>query len=133
MTQEQNDKAVDEFVFGGDLEDIPPGTYAATVTSILVKHSEKMGNDFLAWDFTLTDSGSIVGGSSSVAKGQKGKTYRWTKAIVGGDPVSLREAIGRPCLVVVEESDSGWPKVTSVLPPMVAGAKTDIPAGDVPF
>ncbi len=124
--------SIDDFVFGGDLEDIPPGTYAATVASILVKHSEKFDSDFLAWDFKLTDSGSIVGGSSSASKGSKGKASRWARAILGSDPVKLKDVIGKTCLVVVEESD-GWPKVTSVLPPMAAGAKTDKPADELPF
>jgi hypothetical protein len=113
----------DVFVFGGDATDIPPGTYPAKLTSLTTKTSDAFG-DFRAWDFTL-DTGSVVGGASSMATGSKSKGGKWAMALLGrkpdaGERVTL---IGLPCLVVVSLDDKDWPKVTDVLPPLAKGAK----------
>jgi hypothetical protein len=112
----------DEIVFGGDSTDIPNGTYPAKLKSVETKTSAAFG-DFRAWDFEL-DSGSIVGGGSSMATGSKSKGGRWIMALLGRKPEKGEkvgsEIIGKPCLVVVEEDANGWPKVTGVLPPLSA-------------
>ena len=112
----------EEIVIGGDMADIPEGTYPATLKSMAVKHSEKFGSDFRAWDFELAN-GSIVGGSSSTATNSRSKGGKWIAALLGRKPVEGESInlIGRPCLVVVVEND-GWPKVDAVLPPMAAPA-----------
>jgi hypothetical protein len=113
---------MDEIVFGGDSTDIPNGTYPAKLKSIVTKTSAAFG-DFRAWDFEL-DSGSIVGGGSSMNMGSKSKGGRWIMALLGRKPEKGErvdaELVGKPCLVVVEEDDNGWPKVTGVLPPLTA-------------
>jgi len=110
----------DEIVFGGDSTDIPNGTYPAKLKSIETKTSAAFG-DFRAWDFEL-DSGSIVGGGSSMATGSKSKGGRWIIALLGRKPDKGEKVgallIGKPCLVTVEEDANGWPKVTGVLPPL---------------
>ena len=112
-----------EIVIGGDMEDIPEGTYPATLQSIETKESVAFG-EFRAWDFKL-DSGSVVGGATSMSTGSKSKGGKWIAALLGrkpdkGESVQL---VGRPCLVVVVENKDGWPKVDAVLPPMVAPEK----------
>lgn len=111
----------DEFVFGGDSTDIPPGTYPAKITALGVKTSDAFG-DFRTWDFTL-DSGSVVGGASSMNTGPKSKGGRWAAALNGG--VQYKGAstalMGRPCLVVVGLDKNDWPVVTDVLPPLAQG------------
>jgi hypothetical protein len=116
----------DEIVIGGDSVDIPPGTYPATLAGYRIEHSVKFDNDFRVWEFTLSE-GHKVDGSTSLNTGKKSKGGKWIAALLGrqpdkGDKVTL---IGKPCLVVVEENDDGWPKVTNVLPPM---ASTSAPA-----
>ena len=117
----------DEIVFGGDATDIPPGTYPATVKSIITKESKAFGQ-FRAWDFELAN-GSIVGGGSSMATGSKSKAGKWIVAILGHKPEQGErvDLIGKPCLVVVDTGDDGWPKIEAVLPPMAA-AGTGTPA-----
>jgi hypothetical protein len=112
----------DVFVFGGDATDIPPGTYPATLTSLTVKTSDAFG-DFRAWDFTL-DSGSIVGGASSMATSAKSKGGQWAIALLGNKPDKGQavQLVGRKCLVVVELDAKDWPKVTNVLPTLADGA-----------
>lgn len=115
----------DDFVFGGDAADIPPGTYAATLSGMGTKSSDQYG-EFRTWDFTL-DNGSEVGGASSMNTGPKSKGGRWGRALLGrqpekGERVSL---IGRKCLVVVGLNDDDWPTVTDVLPPMAAPRSAD--------
>lgn len=128
----------DEFVFGGDAADIPPGTYPATLTGLGTKTSDAFG-EFRTWDFTL-DTGSVVGGASSMATGAKSKGGKWAIALLGrkpdkGEKVTL---IGRKCLVVIVLDAQDWPKVGDVLPPLaapvsVAPAKAPVPLeGAVP-
>ena len=113
--------ANDEIVFGGDATDIPPGTYPATVKSIITKESKAFGQ-FRAWDFEL-ENGSIVGGGTSTMTGTKSKAGRWIVAILGRKPEAGEavDLIGKKALVVVEISDDGWPKVTDVIPPIASG------------
>jgi hypothetical protein len=119
----------DEIVIGGDMEDIPEGTYPATVKSITTKQSEKFGNEFRAWDFTL-DSGSVVGGSSSMSTNSKSKGGKWIAAILGRQPAKgekvLNALIGSRCLVQVIDKD-GWPAVDAVLPPLAVNGATSTP------
>jgi hypothetical protein len=112
----------DDFVFGGDATDIPPGTYPAKLTGLTTKTSEAFG-DFRAWAFTL-DTGSVVGGGSSMATSSKSKGGKWAMALLGRKPAAGEkvELIGLPCLVVVTLDAKDWPKVTDVLPPLVKGA-----------
>jgi hypothetical protein len=113
----------DEIIIGGDSVDIPNGTYPAKLARIETKPSAKFDNDFRAWTFKL-DNGSVAGGSSSLMTGKKSKGGKWIAALLGRQPKEgenvTAELIGKPCLVVVEEDDNGWPKVTNVLPPMTA-------------
>jgi hypothetical protein len=121
----------DEIVIGGDSVDIPNGTYPAVLTALRTESSAAFG-DFRAWDFTLSE-GQTVGGASSMNTGRKSKGGKWIAALLGrqpdkGETVTI---IGKPCLVVVEENDDGWPKVTNVLPPMASNS-TPAPA-EVPL
>lgn len=127
----------DTITIGGDMEDIPPGTYPATLASLTIKQSVAFG-DFRAWDFTLV-SGQTVGGATSMKAGKKSKAGRWITSLLGklpdkGTTLSASDLIGKPCLVVVEENGDGWPTVTNVLPPMAAnsGPVTAVPAGAAP-
>jgi len=114
----------DEIVFGGDSTDIPNGTYPGKLKSITTKESAAFG-EFRAWDFEL-DSGSIVGGASSMSTNAKSKGGRWIVALLGRKPEKGEKVgsaiIGKPCLVTVEEDANGWPKVTGVLPPLSASS-----------
>lgn len=122
----------DGFVFGGDSVDIPAGTYPATCISVEVKNSAAFG-DFRAWDFELSN-GSVVGGSSSMSMGSRSKGARWAVALLGRTPErgEVVNPVGRPCLVVVEESESGWPKVVSVLPPLALSTPAEVPLTALP-
>jgi hypothetical protein len=105
-----------EIVIGGDMADIPEGTYPATLTALNTKSSAKFGGDFRVWTFKL-DNGSEVEGTSSMFTGPKSKPGRWIAALLGrkpkeGESVNL---IGQRCLVSVVESESGWPKVDAVI------------------
>jgi hypothetical protein len=113
----------DEIVIGGDMEDIPEGTYPATVKSVTVKESASFG-EFRAWDFEL-QSGSIVGGASSMSTGSKSKGGKWIAAILGRKPEKGEkvELVGKPCLVHVYDKD-GWPAVDAVLPPLAVNGAT---------
>jgi len=118
---------VTDFVFGGDSTDVQPGTYPAILTALSVKTSAAFG-DFRAWDFTL-DSGSVIGGASSMATGSKSKGGKWAMALLGrkpdkGEAVTL---VGLPCLVVVGLNKDDWPEVTDVLPPMAASKASGRP------
>ena len=120
-----------EIVIGGDMEDIPEGTYPATVKSIETKESTAFG-EFRAWDFQL-ENGSVVGGASSMATSSKSKGGRWIRALLGrkpekGESVNL---IGRPCLVVVAEKE-GWPNVTDVLPTLATNGTSQAPVSRTP-
>ena len=122
----------DEIVIGGDMADIPEGTYPATLAGIDTKYSEKFASEFRTWDFTLAN-GSKVGGSSSMATSSKSKGGKWLAAILGRKPVkdehiALSSLVGQPCMVTVIEDDNGWPKVDAVLPPLATPAPSSVPA-----
>lgn len=116
----------DEIVIGGDMEDIPEGTYPAICTAINTRQSEAFG-DFRGWDFTL-ESGSIVGGATSMSTNAMSKGGKWIAALLGRKPTKGESVsvIGKSCLVVVVEGKNGWPKVDAVLPPM-AGTPVKAP------
>jgi hypothetical protein len=120
MIEGREAEMTDEIVFGGDATDIPPGTYPGKLVSIVTKQSAQFG-DFRAWDFEL-DSGSVVGGGTSMAMSSRSKGGQWAVALLGRLPETgekIGQALmGRPCLVVVGLNDNGWPKVTAVLPPL---------------
>jgi hypothetical protein len=113
----------EEFVFGGDATDIPPGTYPGKLAALGKKTSDAFG-DFRTWDFTL-DTGSVVGGASSMNTGPKSKGGRWAAALNGGVQYkgTSTDLIGKPCLIVVGLDKNDWPVVTDVLPPLAKGAK----------
>ena len=125
----------DDIIIGGDSEDIPPGTYPARLAAVSTKQSAAFG-DFRAWDFLL-DSGSVVGGSTSMKTGGKSKGGRWITALLGRKPSKGEsvgaQILGKPCLVVVVEKD-GWPAIEDVLPPMAAQAVSApaVPAATAP-
>ena len=118
-----------EIVIGGDMEDIPEGTYPAKLAGITTKNSVKFDNDFRVWTFVL-DNGSIVEGSSSLSTNSKSKGGRWIAALLGRVPQKGEsvDVSGKPCLVQVIDKD-GWPAVGAVLPPM-AGTAFRVVVGD---
>jgi hypothetical protein len=117
----------DEIVIGGDMEDIPEGTYPAIVKSIRTEHSKVYDNDFRVWEFKL-ESGSEVSGSSSLGTSGRSKGGKWIAAILGRKPEKGEtvELVGRPCLVHVYDKD-GWPAVDAVLPPLAVNGATPTP------
>lgn len=126
----------DVFVFGGDATDIPPGTYPAILTGLGTKTSDAFG-DFRTWDFTL-ESGSVVGGATSMNTGAKSKGGKWAMALVGRKPDKGETIVllGLPCLVVVGLDANDWPKVVDVLPPLakVGAVPLAVPTdGALPF
>ncbi len=110
----------DEFIVGGDSEDIPPGTYGATLTRLSTGESTAYG-EFRIWEFAL-DGGHQIDASSSLKTGSKSKGFRWATNILGRQPVKGErlDLVGRRCTVVVIVGDDGWPKVAEVLPSMQA-------------
>jgi hypothetical protein len=107
--------------------DIPSGTYPAKLIEITTLTSDAFG-DFRRWDFKL-ENGSGVNGASSMNTGRKSKAGKWIAALLGRSPEKGEavNVIGRACLVVVEEDNDGWPKVTNVLPPLAAPAPVTTP------
>lgn len=107
-----------EIVIGGDMEDIPEGTYPATLKELTTKSSVKFDNDFRVWTFAL-ENGSVVEGSSSLSTNSKSKGGKWIAALLGRVPTKGEkvDVIGKACLVQVIDKD-GWPAVGAVLPPM---------------
>ena len=116
-----------EIVIGGDMADVPEGTYPATLTALSTKESPKFGGEFRVWTFKL-DNGSEVEGNSSMHTNAKSKPGRWIAALLGRRPAEGEkvELIGRRCLVSVIENETGWPKVDAVLPPMATGEITAV-------
>ena len=116
----------EDFVFGGDSTDIPVGTHPGKLTALGVKTSDAFG-DFRTWDFTL-DTGSVVGGASSMATGSRSKGGKWAMNLLGRKPKTGEklDLIGLPCLVVVGLDKNDWPTVVDVLPPLAKGKAAPI-------
>lgn len=113
------DAQVSDVIIGGDMVDIPPGAYPATVTSVETTVNPRDNSTFRVWTFVL-DKGNQVDGTSSLLTGPKSKTWQWASAILGGSPkgVPLSSLAGKRCIVTIVEGASGYPKVDQVLPYM---------------
>lgn len=98
---------------------LDPGIYPATVTGLDIKTLDD-GTQFRIWSFIIKDGeGTKVTASSSMAFGQKSKTYKWVTALIGRTPVpgEKLDVIGLPCqLHLIVDDDSGYNRVESVLP-----------------
>jgi hypothetical protein len=92
----------------------------------------------IIWTFALEDAvPATVDGTTSESTGPNSKARPWIEAILGKvkatellrGRVGKSEMIGRPCLVLIEIKESGFPKVANVLP--VQGQRTAPPKAEV--
>lgn len=122
-----------EIVIGGDSADIPDGEYQGKLDTIEVRPGVKFEGDFRVWTFTL-DNGSQISGTSSMGSGPKTKAYRWIRALLGRKPEQGERVrlAGRPCTVVVEANDAGWPAVSDILPAKATQSPDGTAAGPLP-
>lgn len=121
----------DVFVFG-PLYDVADGEHAAQLVelSTVTVEWDNEPRQRIRWDFAPDDAGTddsgspvIVTGWSSTSTGEKSTARRWLAALLGADGIAngrrvrRPELIGKPCRVIVEHDDNGYPKVALVLAP----------------
>ena len=140
MQRNKTDKMTDDTILdiGGDVQ---PGTYLCTLIGLeRVTFTEEQdrvdqfGNQHqagevvekLRWTFA-TDDGAQLDGSTSLATGPRSKMRAWMAGI-GVDiskpaKLSLRDLVGRECMVNVALDDGGYAKIASVVAVPVKRAK----------
>lgn len=111
--------------------DIEPGTYPVILTdlsgptTVIAKNGPRAGEEveLLNWTFAVDggdSDGQEITDSSTTASGQKSKLFGWITALTGKPPVAgqgfdPKDLVGRRALANVILSDSGWPKIGSLI------------------
>jgi hypothetical protein len=123
-----------ELNFGKPIPKAQPATYPAMLVGIepfVINEGTPEAKTLIRWAFSLddeidpeTNSTLILDGVTSTATGPKSKMRPWVTALLGrslDEAVTLSalkaQAVGRPCLVVVDINDDGYSKVFNVIPP----------------
>lgn len=112
--------------YDGPLED--NRVYPATLTNLVERYIEagQWPGWKVIWTFAIEGKTSTeeIETMSSTATGESSKAGPWLVSLVGKaryderatKPITKEELIGRECAILVQFSDKGWPRVTSVLP-----------------
>lgn len=121
----------DVFVFG-PLVDVDDGEHRAQLVELSTMPVEYDGEtrDRIRWDFAIDEPGEtiIVPGWTSKATGERSTARKWIAALIGAEAIAkgrrIRrpDLVGRPCRIVVEHTDDGYPKIGLVLAPKAAKA-----------
>jgi hypothetical protein len=119
------------FVFG-PLIDVDDGEHSAQLVELSTMPVEYDGEtrDRIRWDFAIDEPGEkvIVPGWTSTATGERSTARKWISALLGAESISkgrrIRrpDLVGRPCRIIVEHTDDGYPKIGLVLGPKAAKA-----------
>jgi hypothetical protein len=109
--------------------DIADGAYEATLLEVEVcEPTDKSPNKkpWLKWTFEVYDGspeGIVMTAASSTALGPKAKARPWVEALLGrrlepGEEIDTDTLAPRDCQVVVKnDPDAGFARITDVLPP----------------
>ena len=114
--------------------------YAATLTGMKERRIKSKFSDdedgkawVIIWTFVIDDPREPVELMSSKAQGEASKAARLVLIPLTGrnrwedrgrNPYTKLDLIGRECSLTVEFSDSGWPKVSTVLASQTGAATT---------
>lgn len=130
------EEAFEGFTGGGDTHLADGSFHAATLTELNIIRLPSKWPEYpdgtartVEWVFVLDepgpDGGTVtVKGTSSLSVGKKSRAYPWLVSLVGTaradaagrEMIKKAELVGRECTVVIQINDSGYPKVSSVLP-----------------
>ena len=96
---------------------IGPGIHDVTVTAVTQKNA-KAGGVYLRWEFTR-DDGKVTSDNTSVEMTPGNKTGKRFATLTGkptevGQARSLTEVVGKPCTIVTELNDEGYPKIVAL-------------------
>jgi hypothetical protein len=118
---------IEELTFG-PTEDVADGTYPATLADLSGKtvDTDDGPRDLIIWGFDVEgpDGRVRIEGVSSRLLTARAKATAWTAALLGADAVRsgnrvrTAELVGKACLVAIEHTDAGYPRVATVLPPV---------------
>lgn len=119
----------DEFILeatSADIPDIEDGVYAGKLTAVTAGPEGQYGPSF-RWEFDIQVEDGVEGidGLSSRKYGPaKAKATQWVTALLGEAPerIVLSELVGKPCRILVDHNEAGWPRVANVLPRSKRGA-----------
>jgi len=102
------------------------GTYEATVLEIVLTEptvNSPNDNPWYKWLFQVYDSeqGQEMAAGSSIRFGPKAKTRQWIEALLQrkldvGEEIDPEGLYPKDCQVVVKHDDSGFVRITDVLP-----------------
>lgn len=113
-------------------DQLPPGNYPASLTSVVERQIEVKGEtrDVFDWTFavpTVNDDGSpgdpiAISGLSSQMTGPKSKTAAFLVALLGpsavqpGATFTMNDLIGKQCYIQTDLNDAGYAKVVGATP-----------------
>lgn len=113
-------------------DQLPPGNYPATLTSVVERTIEVKGEsrDVFEWSFavpTANDDGTPgdpinISGLSSQMTGPKSKTAAFLVALLGptavqpGATFTMNDLVGKQCLIQTDLNDNGYHKVVGATP-----------------
>lgn len=113
-------------------DQLPPGNYPATLTSVVERTIEVKGEsrDVFEWSFavpTANDDGTpgdpiAISGLSSQMTGPKSKTAAFLVALLGptavqpGATFTMNDLVGKQCLIQTDLNDNGYHKVVGATP-----------------
>ena len=109
--------------------DIPDGAFEATLLDLEIcepTENSKNQKPWLKWTFTVYDGspeGQEMTAASSTALGPKAKARPWVEALMNrrlepGEEIDTEGLCPKDCQVVVKnDADTGFAKITDVLPP----------------
>jgi hypothetical protein len=122
ITERQPDEPFDGFMFGSDIK---AGTYDGRLVKLGRYSFEWEGQtvEKVRWTFEVAVAEGVeevTGSTSTSFTPDKATAFAWATSLLGrlpepGEKVS-EQLLNRPCMVVIEIKDNGYPKVSAVLP-----------------
>lgn len=103
-------------------QDIPPGTYKASLLGVEDKTGGSFGDGrYRLWDWLLDVNGESVAYSdtTSIGMGVKTNSYQRLQALMGSVPEVGQEyeaPIGKMVLLQIGRKENGFPKTDAVFP-----------------